>query len=816
MNQWLSFYTHTILGVVPYTYKGKQRSKAIENGSLSSYYFQSLLLSSSMCWLMYQSMVEIYYVYAHSYMNNQSSLRNMVFNLYMITHMIFMAVSSFGSFLRLKSSISLIDKIEELDHRLKHSFQYKSPTVTHVTVVIYVLSVAWYQLDCYIKRATVYWTHAGGAVAVSSLFLFHLNFTKLVSHVASLFSTLNEKIRRIDCMELAFDTSHVFTVQEFKGGSASEDEFSLLNLSKLHTELCDVIEHTSRIFSGQIFAAMLLFFVHMIVHPFIASIVIIKPSSIRWLTISYIANHFTFLFGDMISLIQLVEPCSKLTDQANETSTIVCELLNRRIPLGTRTQLERFERLLYHGSTELTVFGMFSMTRPVIMGAIGAVTTYLVILVQFLEPDKQKQNDNCKNLTAIMPHIIAPIEEIPHHQETSFKTDQKLNVVGKISLKLHKKIIIFFFSCFGVISYDEELIENHLHNLPYKFYCQCSLVVCSVLITAYGAKLYQSTGEIYTMEDNPSIVGIAVSYFRIISIISFLLTSSLKSLERWKGFVEVIEKIKQLNSRLDVKFVKLGQRGSIITIGIYATTNGIHKSFSMLKDHNEFFLIPIGNLMVFIMIMFELNLRKIVLHLCALFDAINISLEQFGNQHMNHYHNNLYLHRRGRQKQSLTITQLSDLHRELCGVVQDVSNTFGGQNISLMFFLVFYITFCPYKIFICFLKPTVGWEYIENIAILVCWWITYLAMLFVLIVPCSSATSKANKTASIVSNILTMKNMTTQNYSEVEKFSRQLLHHSTEFTVKDMFTLNLSLITTIAGAVTTYLVILIQFEDTFL
>ncbi|XP_039292101.1 putative gustatory receptor 28b [Nilaparvata lugens] len=170
------------------------------------------------------------------------------------------------------------------------------------------------------------------------------------------------------------------------GETNREDKYSLLNLSKLHTELCDVIEQTSRIFSGQIFAAMLLFFVHMIVHPFIASIVIIKPSSIKWLTMSYIANHFTFLFGDIISLIQLVEPCSKLSDHANETSTIVCKLLNQRIPSGTRTQLERFERLLYHGNTELRVFGMFSMNRPVIMGGIGAVTTYLVILVQFLEP----------------------------------------------------------------------------------------------------------------------------------------------------------------------------------------------------------------------------------------------------------------------------------------------------------------------------------------------------------------------------------------------------------------------------------------------
>ncbi|XP_039292100.1 putative gustatory receptor 2a [Nilaparvata lugens] len=417
-----------------------------------------------------------------------------------------------------------------------------------------------------------------------------------------------------------------------------------------------------------------------------------------------------------------------------------------------------------------------------------------------------------------MPPIITPIEEIPTHRESGFETDRKLNVednTRRIPLKFHTKLLLLLNSCFGVMTYDEDLIQNHLNNLPFKFYCKCSQVISSILITTYGAKLYQSTGEIYTMEDNPSIVGIAVSYFRIISIINFLVTSSLKSLERWQEYVEVIEKIKQLNTRLDVRFVRSGQRGAIIMIGIYVMTNGIHKLFSVLKKPDEFFLIPIGNMMVFILIVFELNLRKLVLHLCTMFDAINTSLEHFGKERFINYNHNVYSHLGGKHKQNLSITQLSDLHRELCGVIQDVSNAFGGQNISLMFFLVFYITFCPYKIFICFLKPTEDWEYMENIVILVCWCTTYIAMLFILILPCSSATSKANKTATIVSKILTMKNMSPHNYSEMEKFSRQLLHHNTEFTVMDMFTLNLSLVTTIAGSVTTYLVILIQFEDTF-
>nr|CAD7576560.1 unnamed protein product [Timema californicum] len=70
---------------------------------------------------------------------------------------------------------------------------------------------------------------------------------------------------------------------------------------------------------------------------------------------------------------------------------------------------------------------------------------------------------------------------------------------------------------------------------------------------------------------------------------------------------------------------------------------------------------------------------------------------------------------------------------------------------------------------------------------------------------------KANKTGSLVSSVR-LHVRSPELDEEIELFLLQLLHRKVKFTAYDFFPLDFTLVYSFVGAVTTYLVILIQFQ----
>ncbi|XP_075220119.1 gustatory receptor for sugar taste 43a-like isoform X2 [Lycorma delicatula] len=128
-------------------------------------------------------------------------------------------------------------------------------------------------------------------------------------------------------------------------------------LSDLHWMLCGAVQTTNAIFGGQLLAAMLCIFVHIIITPYFFFLDILYPSSTGFLNVSYLAVQSLWIVTHIMELVLLVLPCAATTHQANKTSTIICKLLNKEMSSETRKQVA------------------------------GAVTTYLVILIQFQNSD---------------------------------------------------------------------------------------------------------------------------------------------------------------------------------------------------------------------------------------------------------------------------------------------------------------------------------------------------------------------------------------------------------------------------------------------
>ncbi|KAF2881167.1 hypothetical protein ILUMI_24992 [Ignelater luminosus] len=90
--------------------------------------------------------------------------------------------------------------------------------------------------------------------------------------------------------------------------------------------------------------------------------------------------------------------------------------------------------------------------------------------------------------------------------------------------------------------------------------------------------------------------------------------------------------------------------------------------------------------------------------------------------------------------------------------------------------------------------------------------ITAISQIVALVFACSQVSIQVEKTASLIHNINSQDHCNEDLKMQVNFFSLQLLHENLQFTACKIFVVNENLLLTIAGAVATYLVIVIQFQ----
>lgn len=89
-------------------------------------------------------------------------------------------------------------------------------------------------------------------------------------------------------------------------------------LSDLHWMLCGAVQTTNTIFGGQLLAAMLCIFVHIIITPYFFFLDILYPSSTGLLNVSYLIIQMLWILTHIAELILLVLPCAATTHQVRK------------------------------------------------------------------------------------------------------------------------------------------------------------------------------------------------------------------------------------------------------------------------------------------------------------------------------------------------------------------------------------------------------------------------------------------------------------------------------------------------------------------
>lgn len=165
-------------------------------------------------------------------------------------------------------------------------------------------------------------------------------------------------------------------------------------------------------------------------------------------------------------------------------------------------------------------------------------------------------------------------------------------------------------------------------------------------------------------------------------------------------------------------------------------------------------------------------------------------------------------------RQTVQVLKLRGIYNVLCDAAELIVAIYQVQFLMTMIQIFVETTGClcgALKYFIkfltCQLQNPSRWKNLN--ILLVCGTIN-LTKLVAITASCHGATQRANHTAVLLHRILLVRPLYPEVKAELQMFSQQLLHRKLQFSPCGMFALDLTLLFSLAGAVTTYLIVLLQ------
>jgi hypothetical protein len=92
------------------------------------------------------------------------------------------------------------------------------------------------------------------------------------------------------------------------------------------------------------------------------------------------------------------------------------------------------------------------------------------------------------------------------------------------------------------------------------------------------------------------------------------------------------------------------------------------------------------------------------------------------------------------------------------------------------------------------------------------WALLQFFQLFWISASCSATSEEANRSVTLLQKLLLLPELHPATAAEIQLFLHQVRERKPNFTAWDVFTINYSLLGSTAGAITTYLVILVQMQ----
>ncbi|XP_046470993.1 gustatory receptor for sugar taste 43a isoform X1 [Neodiprion pinetum] len=197
--------------------------------------------------------------------------------------------------------------------------------------------------------------------------------------------------------EPLFRIRKISDIELIRSGSNNSAEM-IYDLVTVHSSLSDTVLVINSVFGLPALVAVLTCLLHLIITPYFLILEANGDHNEMFLVV-----QLMWCIGHVGRLLIVVQPCYAASVQAKGTAVLVSQLLSVNWEPDVRKQLEIFSLQLLHRPLEFSACGLCSLDRSLVTSIAGAVTTYLVILIQFQKDDDTKEtNTILKNATMLL------------------------------------------------------------------------------------------------------------------------------------------------------------------------------------------------------------------------------------------------------------------------------------------------------------------------------------------------------------------------------------------------------------------------------
>ncbi|XP_046685198.1 putative gustatory receptor 28b [Homalodisca vitripennis] len=141
--------------------------------------------------------------------------------------------------------------------------------------------------------------------------------------------------------------------------------------------LCDAVHQANGFYCDQLMAVIFSSFLHITVTSYYF-FMLLKTG-----TLFFTTTEVAWILLNICYVVLLLNSSTVVTNKADETGQTICKFINKSMDPELRNQLEGFLLQLPHHNARFSARGCFPLNNETLTAVAGAVTTYLVILIQF-------------------------------------------------------------------------------------------------------------------------------------------------------------------------------------------------------------------------------------------------------------------------------------------------------------------------------------------------------------------------------------------------------------------------------------------------
>jgi len=409
-------YVSRALGLAPYAFVKKTLSggKILEKPEISSaaLIYSMFFLALYICVFAVSSTLRFRYIYPQ--MSATDIVSDILLNTVSISSILSLVLGVTKNRNAIVRITSLIAETERVI--LKNSTEYyrkaKISIFVQVTVIFTGLGLfsfydytTWYSL-----RGDMYLSYSHQFVDTLIEWIIVIQFVNMVVLLKDRFSLLNTRLSNLSGIFETENSKEGFHLPSLETARVSVKEMKsqltgkgILTFNIIHDILFDTVLLVKSTYEVQIFLSLLSAFASITIWSYFGLCFLYGYYSVENVAIS---NTRLLLFTIIRSLLHMSKllcitiPCHSANNNMAHTSTVLRKLLLAfHTDPATMSELERFSQHVALRKFKFRVFGFLSLDLSLLVSMMGAVVTYLVILMQF-KMTSNVSPECIKNLTA--------------------------------------------------------------------------------------------------------------------------------------------------------------------------------------------------------------------------------------------------------------------------------------------------------------------------------------------------------------------------------------------------------------------------------